>query len=269
MTTTTSPRPRMGALGTTLAIAGAVALLGTGGTAAFAASHQLGARDVELTANAAGATGVDVEAGRGQIDVFFGDVAQAELRVAGGQGDAWSLERDDDELVVRGPESAFGWLTAGVGPDVRATLVLPETLAGEGFDADVRVSAGRVTLDGEYGALEASVGAGALRIDGAVRTLDVSIDAGSAEVRLDGVQEADLEVSAGRLQAELTGAPPTRVDLGVSAGSLDLVVPDAAYAVSRDVSAGSLRSSVSEDAAAPRSIHATVSAGSASIRPER
>ena len=74
--------------------------------------------------------------------------------------------------------------------------------------------------------------------EGSARTLVVDLSAGAAEILLDDVREATFSVSAGAIDSRLTGVAPRQVTVDVSAGSLDLTLPDAIYDVRSDVSAG-------------------------------
>jgi len=55
----------------------------------------------------------------------------------------------------------------------------------------------------------------------------------------------------------------------VSAGSLDLTVPDVEYAITQDISAGTLNAKIDEASSARRTIDVSLSAGTATIRPGR
>lgn len=255
------------------AVVGGIALLGTGGAAAAAAAGNIMSSsrpDSVQTMGVEGVEGLDIDADASSMRVEFGDVDEAELAITNGRGTAWTFERDGDELVVRSPQGVFGWWFGNwFGDEEIAVLTLPEKLRGAELDADMTLDAGSLDVVGDFGALDITVNAGALDLEGAARELDVQMSAGSADVLLDSVATADLGVSAGKLTVELTGTPPTQTAISVSAGSLDLTVPDVAYAITQDTSAGTLNTAVDEDSDARRTIDVSLSAGSATIRPSR
>ncbi|MGM1018431.1 MAG: hypothetical protein ACQEW8_12935 [Actinomycetota bacterium] len=252
------------------AVVGGLALLGVGGTGAFAAVSDLTRSDSASTLDVTGVKSLDLEVGASDVTVEFGDVDQAELVVTGGRGGQWTLDRDDDELVVRSPQSFFGWSFGNwfgnwFGNEERVLLTLPDELQGSMFDADLSLSAGSLDVEGDFGTLVAEVGAGALTVSGSASEVDADINAGRAEINMANVDEADFTIAAGRLIADLTGTAPDSVTIDVSAGSLDLTVPDESYDVRSEVSAGSFDNRLDVSTTSRHSIVATVSAGSATV----
>ncbi len=249
------------------AVVGGIALLGAGGAAAFAGVNTLTRTNSEQSVGVDGIEDLELEVDASDVTVQFSDVEDAELTVTSGRG-AWTLERDGDTLVVESPRALFGWWFGNwFGDEENVVLELPESLRSAAIGADIRLDAGSLELSGDFGEMDVEVGAGALEIEGSATALDAQVSAGRADVQLDGLRAADLGVSAGRLVAEFTGTAPDEIVIDVSAGSLDLIVPDAAYSVTQDVSAGSLDSRVDESDSARRTIDVSVSAGSATIRP--
>lgn len=255
------------------AIVGGIALLGSGATAAVAATGGLVPSSTEgpgylQTEDVSGLEGIDLDVDAGNMRIEFGDVEEAELSVANRRGPEWTLERDGDDLVVRSPEFRWGWwFGSWVGDEESAVLTLPQSLKDAALDADLTLDAGSLDVIGDFGALDITVNAGALDIEGAARGLSIDMSAGRADALLDGVEEADLTVAAGDLNVELTGSAPTQTTIDVSAGSLDLTVPDESYSIIQDVSAGSLDARVEQSGSARNTIEVSLSAGSATIRP--
>lgn len=255
------------------AVVGGMALLGSGATAAFAATGSLVAASTEgsdsvQTEDASGLTGIDLDVDAGNMRVEFGDVEEAELAVTNSRGPAWTLERDGDQLVVRSPEFRFGWwFGSWFGDDQSAVLTLPENLRDAELDADFTLDAGSLDVVGDFGALDVTVNAGALDVEGAATSLVIDMSAGRADGLIDGVDQADLSVSAGDLNVELTGRAPSQTRIDVSAGSVDLTVPDESYSITQDVSAGSLDAEVDQSSDTRRMIDVSLSAGSVTIRP--
>ncbi|WP_149084006.1 MULTISPECIES: DUF4097 family beta strand repeat-containing protein [Microbacterium] len=255
------------------AVVGGIALLGAGGTAAVAATGNLlssSRPDSMQTVDVDGVDTIDLDADASMVRIEFGDVDEAELSVTNGRDTAWTFEREGDELVVRSPRPVFGWWFGNwFGEEERVVLTLPEELGGSGLDANLTLDAGSLDVSGDFGTLEVQVNAGSLDVEGAAVTLDVQMNAGRADVLLDGVTESDLGIAAGDLTVELTGEGPTATTIDVSAGSLDLTLPDVEYRITQDVNAGSLDARVDESSSARRTIDVSLSAGSVNIEPGR
>ncbi|GAA3935114.1 hypothetical protein [Microbacterium soli] len=261
----------VGALTVLLAVFGGVVLLGTGATAAVAGAHQLDARSGSLEADAEGVNSLDMDVSAADVRVEFrGSAADAELRIEQGSTSGWSLTRDGDELTVRGPRQAFelfrpDWVRGGwFDKDPRVTLVLPESL--EGLDADLTLNAGALAVDGAFDELGVRLNAGSLTVTGETRTLTAQLNAGNARIDLDGVRSASYTVNAGKIESTLRSVPDA-VDVRVAAGRLELLLPDAAYDLRREESAGTLRSSLREDSRSEHRIRASVTAGTVVLEP--
>lgn len=258
------------------AVIGGLALAGSGATAAFAATGTLLASSGERSdsvqtqdVEGLGSLSVDVDAGNMRIE--FADVSDAELSVSNGRSPGWTLDRDGDELIVRSPEFRWGWWFGGWfgGGEESAVLVLPESLRESALDADLTLDAGSLDVVGDFGTLDITVNAGALDVEGSAETLAVDMSAGRADMVVDGADDASLSVSAGDLNVDLTGTAPTQTTIDVSAGSIDLTVPDESYAISEEVAAGSLDARVEQSSQSRRVIDVTLAAGSVTIRPGR
>ncbi len=261
-----------------IAAFGGVVLLAVGGNAAFAAVHDVSAAARSESAdtqsvNIDGIESLRIDAGASSVIARFGDVEEATLEVTGSRNGQWRLDRDDDELFVRSPEHGFGWWFGGdwfgngwFRDEDRVVLTLPESLEGTELDAEFVLSAGSLEIEGAYGEVDIEVGAGGLSMEGSATSIDADISAGRADLVLADVEEADFTVSAGKLVAELVDTAPRSVMIDVSAGSLDLTVPDETYSVTQNVSAGSLDNGLNTEADSRYEIDATVSAGSAVLR---
>lgn len=254
---------------------GAVVLLFAGAGAAYGAVRDsIVAGNVEngtdsgtLTHAADGVAKIDVDHGFGDMRIAFGDVDEVELEWTGTR--EWRLDSDGGTLEVRRVGDGFGlgdfsWF-GDWNQEHRATLTLPESLAG--VDLDVDTGAGTVNAEGEFGEVQFDLGAGSFEIEGRATSVDGEVSAGDAIVELADVREFDAQVSAGDLTAELAGEAPDRVGIDVSAGGADITVPDAPYDVRESVSAGSIDThNMQISNAAPRVIEAGVSAGSIDLR---
>jgi hypothetical protein len=271
---TDSPGPESpGTRGSSTLIAVLVIVLGAlivFGTIIGAVFSTIRAAAVSTDSRAVAVSGVDtlsIELNAGSLTVEYADVDEAELEVtAPFGGDRWSLERDGDTLTVSSPrwEWGMGWVFGGSGS---AVLLLPDDL--EGLDAELQMAAGSFHADGEFGAVGLSVGAGEVDLAGAAEDLTIDLSAGRATLDLADVDTADLTVSAGSMDAALTGSQPSDIRAEVSAGSLNLVVPEGSYDVTSDVSAGNLRNSLGSDPGADSTISVNLSAGQVSLRSAR
>jgi hypothetical protein len=278
--TQTSPAPRgSGARAATIALAvfGGVVLLGAGGTAALAATHDVrdaarhgGSLSQSQAVDVDGIRSLRLNIAASDVTARFGDVDQATLEVLGSGRGNWKLDRRDDELIVSSPDRGFGWWfdTDWFG-DETVVLTLPESLNDGRLDADITLSAGNLDIEGDYDELDIEMGAGALQVDGSATSIEANVNAGRADVNLTDVSEADFTLSAGKIVAELTGSTPSTVAVDVSAGSLELTVPDDVYQVTQDVSAGSLDNRLDTSSQSSFTIDASVSAGSVVLRSGR
>lgn len=243
---------------------GCAIVLGAIGSATFSTVAAASVHTESQQIDVAGVTDLAVSVDAATLQIEFADVSEATLEVtSGGGAGAWTLERDGDELVVATPHRFGPWWFFG--GEVRATLTLPQELEGTSLDASLDLSAGDLTVDGEFGDLGIDVGAGSLTVDGAARELSVELSAGGADIDLSDVREAEFSVSAGAVDARLNGSAPRLVSVDVSAGSLDLKLPNGRYDVRSDVSAGEFDNRLSTDADAENVVDVTVSAGTVTI----
>lgn len=253
------------------AVVGGIALASAGATAAYGAAHTLARSDRSDRASVSGVTVLEVDANSSDVSIRFDDVREAELSVTGAGGD-WVLERDGDTLELRSPGNWWSWggdwSWFGLGswdPEAQVELVLPQELAG--IDADVKVSAGSLRLDGDFDALAANVMAGSVRIEGTANSVDAQLSAGRAVIDLVDVDAASFEVSAGELIANLDGRAPSDVGVDVSAGSATVTLPDEKYDVRQQVSAGSFDNRLQTSSNTRSTVQVELSAGSITLRP--
>lgn len=228
---------------------GSLVLLGTIGSAIIGTIASASVHTSSRTLAVDGVESLDVDVSAGALRIEYADVAEAELEVTSASGaDRWTLARPGDRLVVESPNRfndwlSWGWFSNGVGD---AVLRLPLEL--EGLEADVSLSAGDLDVAGAFDSF----------------ALDLS--AGSADLELADVSSASFSVSAGGVDAELTGVPPRDVMVDVSAGSVDLTVPEGDYHVASEVSAGEFDSTVESILHASNTIQVDVSAGEVVLR---
>ena len=155
---------------------GAVLVLGTVITGVISIIRTAAVHTTTLTASIDGIRALDIDARAADVDIVYGDVAEATLRVVGSQGD-WTFERQGDTLVVSSDRQWWGrWGWFREGDDV--TLTLPT--GTRGLDADFDVDGGSLTATGDYGDLALTLDAGSLRIEGSAESLTTDVSAGPA-----------------------------------------------------------------------------------------
>ncbi|MGP5663573.1 hypothetical protein [Glutamicibacter arilaitensis] len=216
--------------------------------------------------NAKGVTSLDISANSGRFQLLFADTEEAILDVNGTNSRNWEMRREGNRIVVDSPDSWGNWCFFGCGFDENdATLVLPESLNNGSLDADFELAAGSFNAVGNYKNLVVEVGAGKLELSAGADTADISLGAGRAEVSLADVKNAKFDISAGHLQGTVSGEAPKSITAEISAGSLALELPDAAYDVRESVAAGDLKNLLVNDPSSPNKISMGLSAGSATL----
>ena len=213
-----------------------------------------------------GISAVHAEIGAATFLVEFADVDEVTLNADEGAEHTWVLERRGDVIVVdtdRGFFGGFCLFGCGWSTD-RATLTLPKSLEGA-IDADLTLGSGSIDANGDFRVLDLDVSAGDLTVRGTAEVLDTQVSAGRANIELDSVREASFEVSAGRIDVDLTGDAPERVSVEVAAGAARLTVPETAYRVESDVAAGSFEHQLRTDPSSRHVISVEVAAGEARI----
>ncbi|QGH70251.1 hypothetical protein [Pseudactinotalea sp. HY158] len=261
---TSQPTRRRSAVSVVLVVIGVVVLTFTLGTGVVAGVAAAGGSHDTLTAPVAGVEAVEVDVDRTTLVVRFDDVPDATLDVEqpGLVSGNWTLERRGGALEVRSPRS---WGPFNRWSDTDATLVLPRRLAGEvSLAADV--AAGEATIDGDFTDVDLQLNAGRVTLAGAAHTLAVGVNAGDARITAADVTTIRASVQAGSMTGTFTGAPPRQVTANVSAGHIDLAVPEAAYAVTRSSALGStgdLR--IRQDPASANTIDLSVQLGEITV----
>jgi hypothetical protein len=251
-------------------VLGAIVLLGAMTSAVIGTIASASVHTSTRSLDAAGVEDLGIDAAAGTLRVEFTDVQEAELEVTSSWGaENWRFERDGDSLEVASPDRLgwFGWRGWFGDGGADAVLRLPSAL--EGLDADVSLAAGEFVTDGEFGELDLSLAAGSFDVSGSARSLSADVSAGRGTLELDGVSEAELTVSAGSLDAVLTGERPDVIDADVSAGTLRMTVPEGDYDVTSDVSAGEFDNGIGSTPGASSTIRVQVSAGQAVLESGR
>jgi hypothetical protein len=264
-----APKSSGNALNIILAVLGGLVVLTLLIGSARSAFAALNRDQSTHSASVQGVTGLEISAGAGNFDLRFADVSEATLDVDSTKSQDWKLMREGSNLVVDSPNGWGNWCFFGCGNfENAAVLTLPESMNDGSLDASFDLAAGDFNAVGSFKNLDVQVGAGDLDISGTAQFATVEIGAGSAEISLEDVQKADFEISAGDLKGTLSGKAPELIEATVSAGSLELELPDATYDVRQDVAAGDISNLLATDKDSPNKISVEVSAGSASFYPQ-
>lgn len=244
-------------------VLGVLLIVGAITSGAVSAVRAAVQRSETLTTDARGIRALDIDIAAADLTIVYeGDEVRLDVT---GSADDWRLTRDEDAVRVTTERGWWGgWRLFGES-DV-ATLTLPRALEDTPVDADLSLSAGVLRAGGSYGALDVDLAAGSIDLVGTARSLDVDVSAGRLAFELADVGEADLRLRAGAVTGAVTGRAPVEVAIDVSAGRLDLTLPDDAYAVSTDVSAGQLDNRLDVASSSANRVTVSVSAGYVALR---
>lgn len=265
---------------TTSIVGGAVlfgTIVGAAITGIYSATRDSNVVPQLLTAEAEGITRIDVDASAARFTVTCERPGGADddvftLSTSTGERE-WRMETRRGALRVEPVNRWFGGFSL-IGPrsDARqdVALLLPASACegGSPLDAGLAIGAGEMQVDGPYGELDIEIGAGEIRVDGTAREVDVEIGAGEAALYLGDVRSASLSVSAGSLRGGFEGRAPGELDIEVSAGAVDLRLPDEGYAIESSVAAGDFDNRLKTDPQASRQIEVDIAAGSVTLRPQ-
>lgn len=251
-----------------LAAIGGIALVVAIATTVFSSAMGLSRGAATLTADTTGVTALDVDANAAQFTLEFAEVNEATLETSGMGAERWELTRSDTALVVDAPNDWWNWSWFGNNGSSNVTLTLPTELNDGSLNAELDVDAGQLTANGSFDQLALELNAGEAQIDGAARTLDAQVNAGDARLALADVEHTSFEVAAGRLTTELTGSAPTTTQIDVSAGQLDLTLPNETYAVISDVAAGNLDNRLDTASESQYQIEVDLAAGEVKLQPQ-
>lgn len=263
---TPAPQPRGSATAIAIIaiVIGAVLILGTVVFGILGALRTAATQTIERSASADDVESVETSTSAGELDVVFERVDEATLTVEGPGADDWQLDRSGDQLTVSVDRGWFGgWSWFGSEGD-RAVLTLPMELTG--IDATFDVSAGSVEASGAFGDVRLELSAGEIDLSGVVASLDTHVSAGTVNLDVDAPRTVVIDVSAGTVKGQLTGAPSDSLDIGVSAGSVHLALPDGTYRVTSDVSAGTFDNNLDTSSGATAIVDVRISAGEVVLR---
>lgn len=217
------------------------------------------------TTGVEGITEVWIVSQRSDVRVAFGDVTEAELSVSPADSSTWHWETSGNVLVAtnnRPLNICFGWCG---NRNEEVTITLPRDLDGK-LAGNFELGSGRITAEGDFTNLDLEVAAGMLTYTGEVEEVTADLSAGSAHLALTDTRVADVEVAAGRFIAELDGRAPEQVRAQLSAGELDLTLPDVPYQVRTEHTFGVLDNQLRTTPDADNIIDIEVAAGRALLQ---
>ena len=250
-----------------IAVLGGLILLVVAVTNGFSSAINFTRGTSTMTADTTGITNLRVDANASRFNLEFADVGEATLQTDGVNAEKWNLDRDGDRLIVQAPNRWLGWCFVNCNPDEQqVTLMLPAELNDGSLNVDLELAAGRLGADGDFEHLGVEIGAGEADINGSAKRLEAELNAGSANLNLSDVQTADLDISAGRLITDLTGDAPESVTAEVSAGRLELTVPEGEYAVNSELTAGNLDNQLQTVPTSNHRIDIELAAGNATLQ---
>lgn len=251
-----------------LTILGALIILGVIATSALHASNSLASSNSEQTANVQGVTALDVQVDAGRFKILFADIPEASLEVHSARSDQWTLRREAGTLLVRSPNNWGNWCFVGCNfEDNEVTLTLPNSLNDGKLDAELQMTAGEFSADGNFNDLVMEMSGGTLDASGSAKGLFVELGAGKTDIDMANVQIATFDVSAGRVDGVFTGSAPKDIQAQVSAGLLQLTLPDTSYNVIQNVSAGAVDNNLNVSQKSEHKVQVEVSAGNVLLRP--
>lgn len=263
---TPGPRRHAKPLTLILVVLGGLILLGLVLSASLSAFGSLSRTSSVLHANAEGLTALDIEANDGKLRVQFADITEAQLDVRSSRGN-WDFKRQGSVLVVDAPDGWETWCFFGCDRQPsQVVLTLPEALNNGSLDVQLELAAGEFLADGAFNNLNLDMSAGRLVANGSAHHLNVRLGAGYAALDLAEVGTTVLDVAAGRLDGQFTGSAPSSVHAEISAGMLDLTLPDAGYDVRSEVAAGNVDNRLSQQTDSAHKVSLEVSAGTAVLR---
>lgn len=255
----------------TVSIIGALVAAGIVATsvawAGFGAGRNGGHEQVTLHSAVTSVDDVQIDISSGEVNVVFRDVSEAELTVQNtSDPDGWKLEHDGDSLKVSdnaGWSGFNGWFPRD--NQTIATLTLPISLEGK-IDGDFDVSAGSLTIQGDFAKLDIELAAGELMYEGAATDVSVDVSAGDATLNLAEADNIEAKIAAGSLDINLTGSPAQSVKAEVTAGGFTLAVPQGSYRISGDATFGDRTIDVQTDSTSKYVIELDVTAGDATVK---
>lgn len=223
---------RFGWITISVAIVGGLVVAGTLTSAVFNNLRDVMRDETTITQSVSGVSSLRVDAESVGMEIQFGDVSEAELRVETRgfkSASEWQLETEGGELSV---ERVSGGRGGGpFGGEQVLTLTLPKTLEGEDLDAQITVTSGAASIEGDFGDLVIETNSGASNFDGSAANLTATTGSGASNIDADVAGELVLSTSSGALNAVFGGTQPTSINISLESGFGSVSLPDGEYKV--------------------------------------
>ena len=223
-----SPK-RFGWITITVAIIGGMVVAGTVTSGFFANLRDVLRDETTISQSIAGVTALRVDIDSVGMEIEFGDVSQAELRVQSKgftKAGAWQLVTEGGELVV---ERVGGSRNGGGFGEEELSLTLPESLEDGELDAQVNVTSGAATIDGDFGDLVIETNSGASNFEGSAANLSLTTGSGASNSDAEVSGDVVLAANSGALNAIFGGAAPKSTDISIESGFGSVSLPDGTY----------------------------------------
>lgn len=227
---------RFGWITISVAIIGGIVVAGTVTSAFFSNLSSVLRDETTITQSVAGVTSLRVDAESVGMQIRFGDVGDAQLRVETRgfkPASDWQLVTEGGVLSVERASGARGGAPFG---DEELSLMLPNSLEGDDFDAQITVSSGAATIEGDFGDLVIETSSGASNFDGSAANLTATTGSGASNVDAEVPGDVVLSASSGALNVELGDVTPKSTEITLESGFASISMPDGPYKVEKNLS---------------------------------
>ncbi|PPF44162.1 hypothetical protein C5B85_10980 [Pseudoclavibacter sp. AY1F1] len=257
---------RFGWITITVAIVGGMVVAGTLTSAVFNNLRDVMRAETTITQSVSGVSSLRVDVESVGMQIQFGDVSEAELRVETRgfkPASEWQLVAEGGELSVERASGSRGG--AGFG-DEELSLTLPKSIEGEDLDAQITVSSGAATVEGDFGDVVLETSSGASNFDGSAANLTATTGSGASNIDAEVAGEVVLSASSGALNVELGDVTPKSTEISLESGFASVSMPDGPYKVEKNLSeSGSADISVRQSDTAKNTLSISVGSGYVTI----
>lgn len=256
-----SPK-RFGWITITVAIIGGMVVAGTVTSAFFVNLRDVLRDETTITQSVAGVTSLRVDMDSVGMEIEFGDVSQAELRVQSKgftKAGTWQLVTEGGELVV---ERVGGSRSGGGFGEEELSLTLPESLENGELDAQINVSSGAATIDGDFGDLVIETNSGASNFEGSAANLSLTTGSGASNIDAEVSGDVVLAANSGALNAVFGGTAPKSTDISLESGFGSISLPKGTYKLETGLSeSGMANVNVQQSDSAKNTLSVSVGSG--------
>jgi len=258
-------------LRTVLLVGGSILIVIVLALVAIRVSMQLTRSDASETVNVAEQfDAIEISSSASDVTVEYADVDDAVIEFD--QGDTVREIRFEHGVrsgvleIELSDRTWIPWIWGFGGEGSELTVTLPEALESTPVEISVDSTAGNITVDGAFADIDVETTAGNLELAGSATALTLETTAGNVDV-VDFELEGDLssQSTAGNTTFEFTTVPSS-VRVSSTAGNIEFIAPDGSYRIETDVTAGTVDSELSSDAASDRIFRFETTAGNIDLR---